>query len=83
MATVGAAAGSSKRPYKQDLPPKGGYGPIDYKRIPIRRYMSRECFEAFDDGPCLHPNMFWHFNLFYSESIVGGCDRNIRLRRLA
>ena len=23
-------------PYKQDLPPKGGYAPINYKRIPAK-----------------------------------------------
>merc|ERR1712098_594331 len=37
MATVGAA---SKRPYQQDLPPKGGYAPFEYKRVPIRKFMS-------------------------------------------
>merc|ERR1711951_325032 len=36
MATVT----SGKRPYKQDLPPKGGYAPFEYKRVPIRKYMS-------------------------------------------
>merc|ERR1712018_1013848 len=27
---------SSKRPYKQDLPPKGGYAAINFKRIPAK-----------------------------------------------
>merc|ERR1712110_233059 len=36
MATVT----SGKRPYKQDLPPKGGYAPFEYKRVPIRKYMN-------------------------------------------
>eukprot|EP00095_Tigriopus_kingsejongensis_P001957 maker-scaffold594_size129171-snap-gene-0.19 protein:Tk01957 transcript:maker-scaffold594_size129171-snap-gene-0.19-mRNA-1 annotation:"nadh dehydrogenase 1 alpha subcomplex 13" len=28
------------RPFKQDLPPKGGYAPITYKRIPARTVMT-------------------------------------------
>ena len=27
-------------PYKQDLPPKGGYAPINYKRIPARSVLN-------------------------------------------
>ena len=26
--------------YKQDLPPKGGYAPINYKRIPARSVLN-------------------------------------------
>ena len=33
-----ASAGSV--PYKQDLPPKGGYAPINYKRIPARSVLN-------------------------------------------
>ncbi len=28
------------RPYKQDLPPKGGYSPINFKRIPARQVVN-------------------------------------------
>ncbi len=28
---------TSKLPYKQDLPPKGGYAPISFKRIPAKQ----------------------------------------------
>merc|ERR1711974_552781 len=28
------------RPYKQDGPPKGGYAPFEYKRVPIRKYFN-------------------------------------------
>merc|ERR1711972_1175107 len=31
---------SGKRPYKQDGPPKGGYAPFEYKRVPIRKYFN-------------------------------------------
>lgn len=31
---------SSKRPYQQDLAPKGGYAPITFKRIPARTVLS-------------------------------------------
>merc|ERR1712012_1260340 len=34
MATTAKA-----RPYKQDLPPKGGYAPITFKRIPAQQIM--------------------------------------------
>ena len=34
MATTAEA---TKRAYKQDLPPKGGYAPFNYKRIPARK----------------------------------------------
>lgn len=27
-------------PYKQDLPPKGGYAPINYKRIPAKSVLN-------------------------------------------
>merc|ERR1712055_486102 len=40
MATAGTVGGSDKRPYKQDLPPKGGYAPFEYQRVPIKRFMS-------------------------------------------
>ena len=33
-----ASAGSV--PYKQDLPPKGGYAPINYKRIPAKSVLN-------------------------------------------
>lgn len=26
--------------FRQDMPPSGGYKPIDYKRIPARQYFS-------------------------------------------
>merc|ERR1712098_970353 len=32
-----ATATPGKRAYKQDLPPKGGYAPFEYKRVPIRK----------------------------------------------
>merc|ERR1712038_347417 len=35
-----ATATPGKRAYKQDLPPKGGYAPFEYKRVPIRKFMS-------------------------------------------
>ena len=28
---------ASSAPYKQDLPPKGGYAPINFRRIPARQ----------------------------------------------
>jgi len=28
------------RPYKQDLPPKGGYAPINFKRIPAKQLVN-------------------------------------------
>ena len=34
MATAGGV------PYKQDLPPKGGYAPINYKRIPAKSVLN-------------------------------------------
>ena len=34
-----ASAGGSI-PYKQDLPPKGGYAPINYKRIPAKSVLN-------------------------------------------
>ena len=40
-----AAAGS----YKQDLPPKGGYAPINYKRIPARQVLN---------GPLIYAGLF-------------------------
>ena len=39
MATTAAG---SKRAYKQDLPPKGGYAPFNYKRIPARKMYTGE-----------------------------------------
>jgi len=30
-------AEATKRAYKQDLPPKGGYAPFNYKRIPAKK----------------------------------------------
>ena len=44
MATT---ATGSKRAYKQDLPPKGGYEPFNYSRIPARKMytgMLSKCF---------------------------------------
>merc|ERR1711936_653337 len=38
LKTEMASAGSV--PYKQDLPPKGGYAPINYKRIPARSVLN-------------------------------------------
>merc|ERR1712001_485730 len=38
----------SKRAYKQDLPPKGGYEPFNYKRIPARKmYIAPLLFGGF------------------------------------
>merc|ERR1739844_525545 len=34
---MATAAPGSKRAYKQDLPPKGGYAPFNYHRIPARK----------------------------------------------
>merc|ERR1711936_984174 len=34
---MATAATGSKRAYKQDLPPKGGYEPFNYSRIPARK----------------------------------------------
>ena len=34
---MATAAAGSKRAYKQDLPPKGGYAPFNYHRIPARK----------------------------------------------
>ena len=34
---MATAAAGSKRAYKQDLPPKGGYRPFNYERIPARK----------------------------------------------
>lgn len=34
---MATATAGSKRAYKQDLPPKGGYAPFNYKRIPARK----------------------------------------------
>ena len=34
---MATAAEATKRAYKQDLPPKGGYAPFNYKRIPARK----------------------------------------------
>ncbi|KAJ7308243.1 hypothetical protein JRQ81_008768 [Phrynocephalus forsythii] len=39
MASAGAAAGAARK-VKQDMPPPGGYGPIDYKRHMPRRGLS-------------------------------------------
>merc|ERR1712142_519851 len=36
----GKMATASSRPYQQDLPPKGGYAPFEYMRVPIRKFMS-------------------------------------------
>ncbi len=33
---------TSVRPYKQDLPPKGGYSPINFKRIPAKQIVNGE-----------------------------------------
>merc|ERR1711884_539341 len=33
-------SGMAATPYKQDLPPKGGYAPINYKRIPARSVLN-------------------------------------------
>ena len=30
---------ASSAPYKQDLPPKGGYAPINFRRIPARQVL--------------------------------------------
>jgi len=31
---------ASSAPYKQDLPPKGGYAPINFRRIPARQVLN-------------------------------------------
>lgn len=37
---------------KQDMPPSGGYGPIDYKRNLPRRGLSGQCRPATESGSC-------------------------------
>ncbi len=49
------------RPFKQDLPPKGGYAPINFKRIPAKQIVNGNvenrafvtcpsCSHMFDGG---------------------------------
>merc|ERR1712038_190453 len=45
-----ATATPGKRAYKQDLPPKGGYAPFEYQRVPIKRFMSSPRLWAFYVG---------------------------------
>ena len=47
FASCGVMASSA--PYKQDLPPKGGYAPINFRRIPARQVglFSKPCSQNF------------------------------------
>lgn len=42
MASSGGIAAATKKAYKQDLPPKGGYMPFNYERIPARKMYTGE-----------------------------------------
>ena len=43
FASCGVMASSA--PYKQDLPPKGGYAPINFRRIPARQVDQTSAWE--------------------------------------
>ena len=42
MASGKVHTSDATRPFKQDLPPKGGYAPINFKRIPARTLVNGE-----------------------------------------
>ena len=48
---------ATSKPYKQDLPPKGGYAPVTFKRIPAKQLFSGMNFNFKHNFP---PN--WQIN---------------------
>ena len=65
---------ASSAPYKQDLPPKGGYAPINFRRIPARQV--QKCLIIEEDnhssfpGPQCSDHLRWPDRVHGSGSLV-------------
>jgi len=51
------------RGYKQDLPPKGGYEKITWKRIPARTMIPGAMILGFNVACCVYGNYKWHTHI--------------------